>query len=73
MARMINNGTPPLMLAAGRPRALLAFNLCRFAILGVAVFLAAPLRTHLVCVTVAAFQVTTVVMSYASCSGLSWE
>ena len=42
MARMINNGTPPLMLAAGRPRALLAFNLCRFAILGVAVFLAAP-------------------------------
>jgi O-antigen/teichoic acid export membrane protein len=65
MARMINNGTPPLMLAAGKPGALLAFNLCRFAVLGVAVLLAAPYGLTVVCITVAAFQVTTVVVSYA--------
>jgi lipopolysaccharide exporter len=65
MARMINNGTPPLMLAAGRPGALLAFNLCRFAILGVVVLLAVPYGLTVVCVAVAAFQVTTVVVSYA--------
>jgi O-antigen/teichoic acid export membrane protein len=65
MARMINNGTPPLMLAAGRPGALLAFNLCRFAILGVVVLLAVPYGLTAVCVAVAAFQVTTVLVSYA--------
>ena len=65
MARMINNGTPPLMLAAGKPGALLAFNLCRFTVLGVAVFLAAPYGLTVVCVTVAAFQVITLVVSYA--------
>ena len=29
MARMINNGTPAVMLAAGKPRVLLYFNLYR--------------------------------------------
>jgi lipopolysaccharide exporter len=65
MARMINNGTPPLMLGAGRPGALLAFNLSRFAVLGAAVVVAAPYGLTAVCITVAAFQVATVALSYA--------
>jgi lipopolysaccharide exporter len=64
MARMINNGTPPLLLAAGRPRTLLAFNLCRFGVLGAAVLIAASYGLIAVCVTVAAFQVITLLASY---------
>jgi lipopolysaccharide exporter len=64
MARMINNGTPPLVLAAGRPRALFAFNVYRMTALGGAVLLAAPYGLTVVCVAVAAFQVVTLVGSY---------
>lgn len=64
MARMINNGTPALLLAAGRPRALLAFNLCRLTILAAAVVLTVPFGLTAVCVAVASFQVVTVVASY---------
>jgi O-antigen/teichoic acid export membrane protein len=64
MARMINNGTPPLMLAAGRPRALLVFNIYRVAALAGAVFLAVPLGLTAVCVAVAIYQVVTLVGSY---------
>jgi hypothetical protein len=65
MARMINNGTPPLLLAAGRPRTLLAFNLCRLGVLAVAVLVAASYGLIAVCIAVAAFQVTTLIASYA--------
>jgi O-antigen/teichoic acid export membrane protein len=65
MARMINNGTPPLLLAAGRPRTLLAFNLCRLGVLAAAVLIAASAGLIAVCIVVAAFQVITLVASYA--------
>jgi O-antigen/teichoic acid export membrane protein len=65
MARMINNGTPPLLLAAGRPRTLLAFNLCRLGVLAVAVLVAASYGLIAVCIAVAAFQVATLIASYA--------
>ena len=68
MARMINNGTPSLVLAAGKPRTLLAFNLYRLATLAVVVFLAAPYGLTVVCVAVAAFQVITLIGSTGSCS-----
>ena len=64
MARMINNGTPALLLAAGRPRALLSFNLCRLAALGAAVFVAVPYGLIAVCIAVSSFQVITTVASY---------
>jgi lipopolysaccharide exporter len=64
MARMINNGTPPLLLAAGRPRTLLAFNLCRLGVLGVAVLVASSYGVIAVCLAVAGFQVATLIASY---------
>jgi lipopolysaccharide exporter len=65
MARMINNGTPPLLLAAGRPRTLLAFNLCRLGVLAAAVLVASSYGLIAVCVVVAGFQVLTLLASYA--------
>ena len=65
MARMINNGTPALVLAAGRPRVLLVFNLCRLSALTVAVLLAVPYGLTTVCIAVAGFQVVTTLASYA--------
>ena len=65
MARMVNNGTPALLLAAGRPRALLAFNLCRLTALGVAVMVAVPYGLVAVCVAVSSFQVIVTVTSYS--------
>jgi len=64
MARMVNNLTPALVLAAGRPRALLAFNLYRLITLGAAVLLAVPYGLTAVCVTVTGFQLLTVLASY---------
>ncbi len=64
MARMVNNGTPPLLLAAGRPRALLGFNLCRLFVLGAAVMLAVPQGIVAVCTAVSAFQWIVLVASY---------
>jgi O-antigen/teichoic acid export membrane protein len=64
MARMINNGTPALLLAAGRPRALLIFNLCRLTILAAAVLLAVPYGLIAVCIAVSGFQLVTTVASY---------
>ena len=64
MARMINNGTPPLVLAAGRPRALLLFNLYRVGALGVMVYLASSHGLVAVCWAVTAFQVITLFGSY---------
>jgi O-antigen/teichoic acid export membrane protein len=65
MARMINNGTPPLLLAAGRPKTLLAFNLCRLGVLATAVYFAASAGLIAVCIAVASFQVLTLIASYA--------
>jgi O-antigen/teichoic acid export membrane protein len=64
MARMINNGTPALVLAAGRPRALLAFNLYRLVALAAVVVVAVPYGLTAICVAVASFQVITLVGSY---------
>jgi len=64
MARMVNNGTPALLLAAGRPRALLAFNLCRLTVLAAAVMVAVPYGLVAVCIAVSSFQVITTVASY---------
>ncbi len=64
MARMINNGTPPLVLAAGRPRALLAFNLYRVITLAAAVLVAVPYGLTAVCIAVTSFQLITLVGSY---------
>ena len=64
MARMINNGTPALVLAAGQPRALLAFNVYRLVALGLMVLAASPYGLNAVCAAVAAFQVITLVGSY---------
>lgn len=65
MARMVNNGSPALLLAAGRPRALLGFNLCRLAALAAAVLVAVPYGLVAVCIAVSGFQVLTLVSSYA--------
>jgi O-antigen/teichoic acid export membrane protein len=64
MARMINNNTPAVMLAAGRPRTLLYFNLYRVGTLGVMVLIASRWGLTGVCVAVAAFQVMTLFGSY---------
>ena len=64
MARMINNGTPSLVLAAGKPRTLLGFNLYRLTTLAVVVFVAAPYGLNVVCAAVAAFQVITLIGSH---------
>ena len=64
MARMINNGTPALVLAAGKPRALLAFNVYRLVALGLMVLAASPYGLNAVCAAVAAFQIITLVGSY---------
>jgi lipopolysaccharide exporter len=64
MARMVNNGTPPLLLAAGRPRALLAFNVCRLLALAAAVLVAVPYGLVAVSIAVSAFQVITLIASY---------
>ena len=64
MARMVNNGTPALLLAAGRPRALLAFNLCRLTALAGAVMATVPYGLIPVCIAVSSFQIITTVASY---------
>jgi len=64
MARMISNGTPALVLAAGQPRALLAFNVYRLLALGVVVLAATPFGLSAVCAAVAAFEIVTLVGSY---------
>jgi PST family polysaccharide transporter/lipopolysaccharide exporter len=64
MARMINNGTPAVMLAAGKPRVLLAFNLYRVTTLGVMVLVASRWGLNAFCVAVVAFQVITLFGSY---------
>jgi hypothetical protein len=52
------------MMAAGRPRALLAFNLYRVAVLAAAIILAVPLGLTAVCIATAIFQVVTLIGSY---------
>jgi PST family polysaccharide transporter/lipopolysaccharide exporter len=64
MARMISNGTPALVLAAGRPRALLAFNVYRLFTLGLVVLAATSFGLNAVCAAVAAFEIITLVGSY---------
>jgi O-antigen/teichoic acid export membrane protein len=64
MARMINNGTPAVVLAAGKPRVLLVFNLYRVTALGVMVYIASRWGLNAVCFAVAAFQVITLFGSY---------
>jgi lipopolysaccharide exporter len=64
MARMVNNGTPPLLLAAARPHALLAFNLCRLFALAAAILVTVPYGLIAVCIAVTSFQVVTLVASY---------
>jgi lipopolysaccharide exporter len=55
MAVCVLTGLGPLMLAAGHPRALLAFNVASCAGLGVTVLVAAPFGLIVVCVAVTAF------------------
>ena len=64
MAQMINNLTGPLLLAAGRPRALLGYNLCYCVGYVIAVLVAARYGLTAVCATVAGYQVATVVVAY---------
>jgi O-antigen/teichoic acid export membrane protein len=64
MARMINNQTPAVLLAAGKPRALLYFNLYRVLTLGVMVLVASSWGLSAVCVAVAIFQMMTLIGSY---------
>ena len=64
MARMINNGTPAVVLAAGKPRALLYFNLYRVTALGLMVLVASKWGLNAVCIAVAVFQVMTLIGSY---------
>jgi PST family polysaccharide transporter/lipopolysaccharide exporter len=64
MARMINNGTPAVMLAAGKPRVLLWFNLYRVTVLGAMALVASRWGLNAVCIAVAVFQVTTLSGSY---------
>jgi O-antigen/teichoic acid export membrane protein len=64
MARMINNGTPAFVLAAGAPRVLLYFNLYRVITLGVMVLIASSWGLNAVCIAVAVFQLVTLVGSY---------
>ena len=64
MARMVNNGTPAVLLAAGKPRALLYFNLYRVTALGLMVLVASNWGLNAVCIAVAAFQVMTLIGSY---------
>lgn len=58
LAAVVGTGGGPLLLAAGRPRWLLAVNLTALTFFSVVVYLMAPLGIVAVCVSVAVYQVT---------------
>jgi PST family polysaccharide transporter/lipopolysaccharide exporter len=65
MAVMVKNTVDPLILAAGRPRALLAFNFCELAVYAAVLVLAASGGSLVVvCAAVAAFRVVALLASY---------
>ncbi len=64
MAMTINNGTGPLLLAAGRPRTLAIFNVALFASYAGTILATASLGLTTVCVAVACFQVVALLIAY---------
>jgi PST family polysaccharide transporter len=64
MAMTINNGTGPLLLAAGRPRTLAIFNVALFASYAGTILATASLGLTTVCVAVAGFQVVALLIAY---------
>jgi len=64
MAVCVLTGLGPLMIAAGEPRALLAFNLLSATAFACVVLLTAPLGLIAVCVAVTAFYVTQVLAAH---------
>lgn len=69
MALAVLSGTEPLMLAVGRPRALLAFNAAFLAATGSAAFLAAPHGLIPVCVAVSAVHVVMAALAQVALVG----
>jgi lipopolysaccharide exporter len=64
MAVSVLTGLGPLMLAAGRPRALLAYNLASTAVFALTVLLVAPLGLHAVCLAATGFYVMQVLAAH---------
>jgi O-antigen/teichoic acid export membrane protein len=66
MAGTLKNTIDPLVLAAGKPRALMIFNVCEVALYaGMLFFVSSGGDLVLVCASVAAFRVATLICSYA--------
>ena len=66
MAVMVKNTVDPLILAAGRPRALMVFNFCELALYaGILVLASSGGSLVVVCAAVAAFRVCALLASYA--------
>jgi O-antigen/teichoic acid export membrane protein len=63
-AAVAGTSTGPTMLAAGKPVALLVFNVTQLAAFSALVYFTAPLGLTWVCAAVASFRVTVVVASY---------
>lgn len=63
MTAAVMTGLGPLMLALGKPKALLYWNLCAATAYGLMVYLVAPLGLVEVCVAVVAMRITTLVIA----------
>jgi O-antigen/teichoic acid export membrane protein len=63
-AAVVNTSTGYAVLAAGKPGAMLVFNVVQLASFGALVFVTAPLGLTWVCASVAAFRVAVVIASY---------
>jgi PST family polysaccharide transporter/lipopolysaccharide exporter len=64
MAAMINNGTGPILLAAGRPGALSIINLLQFVLYALTVLVAAHHGLVTVCIAVTIFQIVALFATY---------
>jgi lipopolysaccharide exporter len=64
MASTVRSGTSPVVLAAGRARALAIFAICEMIFYGATVWLAAPYGLTVVCIVVSATQLVSVALAY---------
>ncbi|HYY32203.1 MAG TPA: oligosaccharide flippase family protein [Gaiellaceae bacterium] len=64
MTVALATGTGPLLMAAGRPRALLAFNACALSAFGGTVYALAPYGIRAVCVGVVSYQFVALGVQY---------
>jgi lipopolysaccharide exporter len=64
MASTVRSGTSPVVLAAGRPRALFVFSLAEMLAYGATVWVAAAYGLTTVCIAVSVFQVIALTLAY---------